>query len=207
MTIPDGYTDLAPGKLTSVVTYLEMRERPAQLKPSPSTVHLRRIQKDWSDPKELDWYRTIYRRAGEQWLWFSRLEISDARLTEIMARPTTELFVAESVSQEKPGLEIGLAELDRSHPPDVEITDFALFSEFIGKGLGRNFMNELLSRAWSPSTKRVWLHTCNLDGPAALAFYIKCGFHPYKQAIEVANDPRLTGALPKDAAPNVPIIK
>jgi len=61
----------------------------------------------------------------------------------------------------------------------------------IGKGLARSFMTELLDRAWTDATKRVWLHTCTLDGPTALSFYRKCGFRPYKRAIEVADDPRL----------------
>jgi hypothetical protein len=68
-------------------------------------------------------------------------------------------------------------------------------------------MTELLDRAWTDATKRVWLHTCTLDGPTALSFYRKCGFRPYKRAIEVADDPRLRGILPEDAAPQVPIIR
>jgi len=103
--------------------------------------------------------------------------------------------------------EIGMAELDRSNPQDVEIASFALFGEAIGRGLGRPFMAALLEKAWNGATKRVWLHTCNLDGPTALVFYQKCGFRPYKRAIEVADDPRLRGVLPEDAAPQVPIIR
>ena len=61
--------------------------------------------------------------------------------------------------------------------------------------------------SWVAATVRVWLHTCNLDSPAALGFYIKCGFRPYKRAIEVADDPRLRGILPEDAAPQIPIIR
>jgi GNAT superfamily N-acetyltransferase len=68
-------------------------------------------------------------------------------------------------------------------------------------------MTQLLDRAWSHSTGRVWLHTCNLDGPTALTFYMKCGFRPYKRAIEVADDPRIRGILPEDTAPQVPIIR
>jgi GNAT superfamily N-acetyltransferase len=151
---------------------------------------------------ELSWYRAIFRRAGAQWLWFSRLEMTDAQLAAVLQNPNIEFFLAESA-----GSEIGMAELDRSQSPDVEITSFALFSEAIGKGLGKPFMTQLLDRAWSRSTARVWLHTCNLDGPAALTFYIKSGFRPYKRAIEVADDPRLRGILPEDAAPQVPIIR
>ena len=36
--IPDGYTDLAPGKIASVVTYLEMLERPVLADISSSAV-------------------------------------------------------------------------------------------------------------------------------------------------------------------------
>ncbi len=195
--IPDGYSDLAPGKIAAVVTYLEMLERPAFSDSRPNGMALRRVQ----NPK-LDWYLSLYRRAGAQWLWFSRLEMHPIELEVLLNRPATELFVGET-----DGDEIGIAELDRSQPLNVEIASFALLSHAIGKGLGRAFMAELLRRAWDGPTTRVWLHTCTLDGPTALAFYQKCGFRPYKRAIEVADDPRIRGVLPEDAAPQVPIIR
>jgi len=207
--IPDGYTDLAAGKIASVVTYLEMLERPPLTDVSStgmqsgtrsgmqSEVRLRQVQN-----AGLDWYRALYRRAGAPWLWFSRLEMTDEQLAALLHRSTTELFVGE-----RDGSEIGIAELDRSQAPNVEIMSFALLPEVIGKGLGRALLRQLLDRAWSHSTARVWLHTCNLDGPTALSFYVKCGFCPYKRAIEVADDPRIRGILPEDAAPQVPIIR
>jgi GNAT superfamily N-acetyltransferase len=195
--IPDGYTDLAPGKIASVVTYLEMFERPLFGDAARDPVSLRQVQNP-----DLDWYRALYRRAGAQWFWFSRLEMTDEQLAALLNRATSELFVAEHDSRE-----IGMAELDRAKPPDAEIAFCALFPEAIGKGLGRRFMNALLDRAWTGSTRRVWLHTCTLDSPAALPFYLKCGFRPFKRAIEVADDPRLRGILPEDAAPLPPIIR
>jgi len=199
--IPDGYTDLIPGKIASVVTYLEMPERPPLADVSSigtrSGVQLRQVQNPG-----LDWYRALYLRAGAQWFWFSRLEMTDAQLAAVLHSSNIEFFLAE-----REGSEIGIAELDRSQPPNVEITSFALFPESIGKGLGRAFMTQLLDRAWNHSTARVWLHTCNLDGPAAVSFYMKCGFRPYKRAIEVADDPRIRGILPEDTAPQVPIIR
>jgi len=195
--IPDGYTDIVPGKVVSVVTYLEMLARPPLADLSSGLVSLRRVHNP-----ALDWYRNLYQRAGAQWLWFSRLEITDGQLSDILNRATTELYVAEHEAKE-----IGMTELDRSNPPYVEITSFALFPEAIGKGFGRAFMAALLDRAWIGPTERVWLHTCNLDSPAALSFYQKCGFRPYKCAVEVADDPRLRGILPEDAAPQAPIIR
>jgi GNAT superfamily N-acetyltransferase len=195
LMIPDGYTDLDPGKLAAVVTYLEMLQRPHDA--VPSGVTLRHVE----NPQP-DWYRGVFRRAGEDWLWFSRLEMTDEQLSALLNAPTAELFIAE-----KDDAEIGMAELDRSHPGEVEITFFALYAEATGKGLGYPFMRALLDRAWTASTLRVWVHTCTLDSPAALPFYIKSGFRAYKRAIEVTHDPRLCGVLPEGAAPQVPIIR
>ena len=200
-TIPDGYTDLAPGKIASVVTYLEMVERPrfpdVSAHTSQPQVRLRRVPHP-----ELGWYRDLMRRAGAQWMWFSRLAMNDDELAAVLHSSTIEVSVAEVE-----GREIGMVELDRSEPANVEIASFALFGEAIGKGLGRAFMTSLLREAWDKSARRVWLHTCTLDSPRALGFYIKSGFRPYKRAIEVADDPRLRGILPESAAPQVPIIR
>jgi len=193
--IPDGYTDLAPGKIAAVVTYLEMLERPVRAK--TSLVRLREIKNP-----DLNWYRGVFRRAGEHWLWWSRLELTDVQLSAVLNAPTTELFIAE---YEDAG--IGMVELDRSTPAQVEIAFFGLYAEALGKSLGRPLMDALLERAWIESTSRVWVHTCTLDSPIALPFYLKCGFKPYKRAIEVADDPRLRGVLPTSAAPQVPIIR
>ena len=55
-------------------------------------------------------------------------------------------------------------------------------------------------------TRRFWVHTCTGDSPQAIGFYTSCGFTPYKRAIEVADDPRLSGLLGRDKAPHVPVL-
>ena len=134
--IPDGFTDLSPGKIASVVTYLEMREPPRGAAVSPPAVSKNKLSLRLVETPRLAWYRDLYRRAGSQWLWFSRLEMTDEQLSAVLNSPANELFVAEHE-----GREVGMAELDRSHPPDVEITFFGLFPDAIGKGLGRPFMS------------------------------------------------------------------
>jgi len=128
--------------------------------------------------------------------------MNDTELAAVLNAPTTELFIAQA-----DGVEIGMAELDRSQPGQVEIAFFGLYAEALGKALGRPFMQAVLDRAWTSSISRVWVHTCTLDSAVALPFYVKCGFQPYKRAIEVADDPRLRGVLPESAAPQVPIIR
>ena len=61
--------------------------------------------------------------------------------------------------------------------------------------------------AWNSAPDRVWVHTCTLDHPSALAFYRRSGFIAYRQEIEIAEDPRLTGLIPRTAAPHVPVFE
>jgi ketosteroid isomerase-like protein len=67
-------------------------------------------------------------------------------------------------------------------------------------------MHEALTRAWRDGITRVHVHTCTLDHPAAVAFYVRSGFVPYKREVEVAPDPRLTGELPPSAGAHAPVL-
>lgn len=197
MTLPDGYTDIALGKIASVVTYLEMLEHPSLTAiAAPAGIAFRRVVQP-----ELDWYRELYRAVGEKWLWFSRLRMSDAELLNVLRNPKVEIFALSSHGEDK-----GLLELDCRSAPDVEIASFGLTADLVGQGAGRYLMARALEAAWAHFPQRVWLHTCTLDSERALSFYIKAGFVPYRRAIEVSNDPRFTGEIPKNAAKHVPLI-
>ena len=50
------------------------------------------------------------------------------------------------------------------------------------------------------------VHTCSLDHPAALPAYLRAGFKAYARAFESFPDPRLSGLLPREAAPQIPIV-
>ncbi len=38
-----------------------------------------------------------------------------------------------------------------------------------------------IDAAWSRAPSRLWVHTCTLDHPSALAVYQRAGFEPYDQ--------------------------
>jgi GNAT superfamily N-acetyltransferase len=76
----------------------------------------------------------------------------------------------------------------------------------IGTGAARFLMNRALEFAWRSGVQRVWVHTCTFDHPSAVAFYQRSGFRPFRRQIEVADDPRLDGTAPRDAARHVPVI-
>jgi GNAT superfamily N-acetyltransferase len=193
----DGYTDLPSGKLANVVTYLEMRSPPpVAVAPTTSEFAVRRVNQP-----DLDWYRQLYGAIGENWLWFSRLRLSDDELRAILHDPAIDIYVLSHAAAD-----CGLLEFDRRHMRDIEISFFGVTQELIGTGAGRALLQHCLPLAWEHKPERVWLHTCTSDHPAALTFYLKFGFVPYKRAIEISDDPRVTGEMPRSAAPHVPIV-
>ena len=87
MILPDGYSDVPAGKIAAIVTHLEMTARPAP-RPDPSgTWSLRRVE-----TPPLDWFRDLYLRVGEEWLWFSRMRMPDAELADIIQSPLVEVY-------------------------------------------------------------------------------------------------------------------
>jgi GNAT superfamily N-acetyltransferase len=192
-----GYHDVAPGMVATVVTSLEMLAPPT-LRPetSEATWRLERLP---PDPAE---YRRLYRAVGEDWLWFSRLGLSDARLGAIIGNPEVEVY---RLSDGGDGL--ALLELDFREDDACELAFFGLSRTLIGGPAGRWLMNRAIERAWSRPIQRFWLHTCTLDHPSALAFYRRSGFRPFRFQVEIAADPRLLGLAPRNSAPQVPLLE
>jgi GNAT superfamily N-acetyltransferase len=151
---------------------------------------------------DLDWYRALYRIVGENWLWFSRLTLDDSALSRLIHDPAVQVYVLHHE-----GRDAGMLELDTRHFPDVEISFLGLVGDLIGKGAGRYLMNRTLDICWARSPRRVTVHTCTLDHPNALGFYLRSGFTPYARSVEIADDPRLYGVLPRSAAPHVPVME
>lgn len=192
--LTEGYWEVAPGQLAAVVTYLEMRQ-PADLPEPAAGFAIERLA-----TPDLDRYRRVFRAVGEDWLWFSRLRLSDAELAAILGHPEVDVFLLQAEGRDE-----GIAELDRRAFPDIEITFFGVTTRLIGRGAGRTLMRHALSAAWAHTPARVFLHTCTLDHPKALTFYQRAGFRAYRRRVEIAADPRLTGLLPATAAPGIPV--
>jgi GNAT superfamily N-acetyltransferase len=197
MILPDGYSDVPAGKIAAVVTHLEMTARPAP-RPDPAGAwSLRRVE-----TPPLDWFRDLYLRVGEEWLWFSRVRMPDAELSAIIHSPMVEVYALEQEGRDE-----GLLELDFRDAGQCEIAFFGITAKLIGSGAGRWLMNRALELAWFRPIGRVWVHTCTFDHPAALAFYQRSGFRAFRRQIEVVDDPRLDGVAPRDVARHVPIIE
>ena len=197
MMLPDGYSDVPDGKIAAIVTSLEMAA-PAPARPEAPDPRWRLYRNERPAP---DWYRDLYRRVGESWLWFSRLNLGDAALAAILDDSAVEIYAL--TVDDRPE---GLLELDYREPGMCELAFFGVTPALIGAGAGRWLMNRAIERAWSRPVRRFWVHTCSFDHPAALGFYIRSGFVPFRRQVEIADDPRLSGYA-AGAAAHIPIIR
>jgi GNAT superfamily N-acetyltransferase len=126
----------------------------------------------------VEYYRTLYETIGKDYHWQSRRRMSDESLAAIIGDPREEIHVL-SVD----GRTAGFAELNRSQPDEIELVQFGLMPTFIGRGLGKWFLDWTITRAFSDQPKRFWLHTCSFDHPAALPNYLNAGFVEFKREI------------------------
>jgi GNAT superfamily N-acetyltransferase len=193
-----GYHQIPQGHLANVVTCLEMMEAPS-LRPVPENAGLSLERLEACHTQR---FRKLFRTIGQDIMWFSRLIMAEEQLAGIIgdARVQCHALVRE-------GQDIGLLELDFREAGQCELSFFGLVPSAVGAGAGRYLMNEALTRAWAMPINRLWVHTCTFDHPNALGFYMRSGFRPYQVMVEVHRDPRLTGHLPEDASPNVPLLR
>jgi GNAT superfamily N-acetyltransferase len=127
----------------------------------------------------------FYRLVGGPWLWVDRLTWPSDRWAAWSARPGVSLITCWV-----DGVPAGYYELERQGR-SVEIVYFGLVEQFFGAGLGGWLLTDALRTAWAiEGTERVWLHTCSLDGPAALGNYQARGLQIERERTEWRDVPR-----------------
>lgn len=175
----------------SVTTYYLEMKSPDELRPSRTTqsdVVFVRVERPMP---ELN--RFFYTAVGGDWYWTDRLPWTYQRWLDYVQRPELETWMLTVA-----GVPAGYVELEWQAAGDVEIVYFGLLPPFIGQGLGGHLLTAAVERAWQRGAQRVWLHTCTLDHPNALAHYQARGFRLYHQ--ETAPDrelpPEPTGPWP-----------
>jgi GNAT superfamily N-acetyltransferase len=114
----------------------------------------------------------LYRRVGADYAWTDRLVWSDKRWRRWAERVETHLV-------ELDGRTAGYFEIELDAPDSAKISIFGLLEEFHGRGLGGHALTAALRRALA-LRPRVWLTTCTLDGPYALANYEARGMRPFR---------------------------
>ena len=136
-----------------------------------------------------------------EWPYREGLRMDEARLASILDSPHVEALALTG-----PQGDIGLLELDFSQTSEPDLSYFGLAMHVTGQGVGTALMAQALTRARERGAHTLRVNTCSLDHPKALQFYVRNGFTPIRRAIEVFDDPRLDGTLPRSAAACLPVI-
>ena len=159
---------LAPLSTAVTVTYLELAAQEPIVPPSAPAApgFATRIVHDPAVNADL------YQRVGADYAWIDRLRWSRRRWARWADRVETHLV-------ELDGETTGYFELELDSPHSAKIPIFGLLGEFHGRGLGGHALVAALERG-REMRPRVWLTTCTLDGPYALANYLARGMRPFR---------------------------
>jgi len=152
--------------------YLEMHD-PAALRPATArgALELRECE-----VPQAELNRFLYGFVGGAWAWTDKLGWSEAQWRAWAEDPCLRTWIALCR-----GSLAGYFELQKQPGDDVEIAYFGLTPAFIGGGFGGELLTQAIRRAWAWDARRVWVHTCSLDHPAALANYRARGMRVYHE--------------------------
>jgi GNAT superfamily N-acetyltransferase len=120
--------------------------------------------------------RFLYQLVGGPWQWTDKLVWSEAQWRAWAESPDLRTWVAYHR-----GAVAGYYELHRQGEGDVEIAYFGLAAGFIGRGFGGDLLTRTIESAWAWNARRVWVHTCTLDHPSALANYQARGLEVFAE--------------------------
>lgn len=170
-----------PEAIEVVRTYLELAA-PDDLRPADfpaGAPALRVVPRPGCTATE---YRWLYDAVGRAYRWRDRLAWSDGQLAAWLSRVDVAVWVLEHrEADDADWRPAGYYELARHPDGGVEIVYFGLLAAAQGRGWGRALLTHAARTAWAMDASRVWLHTCTLDGPAALPNYLGRGFRPVRQ--------------------------
>ncbi|MFI7383879.1 GNAT family N-acetyltransferase [Streptomyces sp. NPDC049813] len=168
--------------LVTVTTWSLEQTSPSDLRPAvpPAGETVRIVRAELPSP---EFSRFLYASVGGDIKWIDRLGWSYAQWQEQVGRPGAETWVAYDR-----GTPAGYVELAAQDDGVVEIVYFGLIPAFRGRRIGGHLLSYGVARAWDLAerwpertpTKRVWLHTCSLDGEYARANYERRGFRVFR---------------------------
>lgn len=151
-----------------------------------------RIRVEECTLKQSPYNRFLYQFVGDAWHWTDKSVWSEEDWRRYAESPNLRTWVAYVH-----GSPVGYYELNKQGGDQVEIAYFGLVPAFIGRGVGGFLLSHAIASAWGWGARRVWVHTCNMDHPQALANYQARGMRLYRS--EITNQFVQETAAPLDA--------
>jgi GNAT superfamily N-acetyltransferase len=161
----------APRRIPTVVTFLEMTNRPVMAPPPAPAGRIALLR---AEKPPVHFYRYLYDTVGHAHYWVDRKKLDDVALENLLANPKVHLYVLYAE-----GCPAGMAEYDFRNPAVGQLSYFGLVPDYIGRHLGHYFLFQSVLNAWDEGVETLRVNTCTLDSPRALPLYQRVGFVPY----------------------------
>ncbi len=162
-------------------TTLEMLKPPAKY-PSIQTSSSLAIMVAPNIP--VAFYQFLYNEIGKEHYWFLRRHMNNKQLVEIIH--DTNIIIKVLYYDGAPA---GFAEIDTSGLPGrIQLVYFGLMPQFIGRGIGKWFLGQIIHDLWEMGPEKIIVSTDSLDHAHALPTYQKMGFSPVSFQDEVLED-------------------
>ena len=183
------YARPLPGERTerAVVTVVFLRmarppTRPLAKMPQGAVVRRERL--------DVDSYRALYNEIGTPWLWWLRRVMPDDMLAQHLSSPTVATYILRVK-----GEVAGFFETDAGTWPNVNLNYFGLREAYIGRGLGRAFLDCAVDSVFHGAVglAGMTVNTCSADHPRALPNYLAAGFTEYRRVREEWDIPERLG--------------
>ena len=163
------------GRLTAIVTHLEMTSLPLKRVPVPSGPRLALMR---TTAMPVSFYRYLYEQVGKPHHWMMRRAMDDDALASAIHANTAEIWVLYCNGASAGFFELDLARL----PQEAQVLYLGLVSDFKGRGLGRFLLSEAVFAAFAHAPGKIVIETNTLDSAHALVLYQKAGFRPAGQS-------------------------
>lgn len=166
---------------TNVTTWFLEMQGPSDLRVAPPPARPHRIER--VEQPSAAYARYLYATVGRGWHWTERLVWSKARWDAHLSRPELSLITLQVGAEPS-----GFCELHQQADGDVQLVYFGLVLAVSGAGFGGHLLSRVVQLAWAlPGARRIWVHTCTLDAPAALPNYRARGFTCFKTETKPGN--------------------
>ena len=176
---------MLPVVLVPVTTWSLEMTSPSDLHPAELPPESFEIRRAVHASPELG--RFLYTATGGNWYWTIRLAWTYDKWLERLSHPRVETWVMYLE-----GTPAAYFELDGSIENEVEIAYLGVLPAFLGRRLGGSLLTAAIRRGWAMSPGRVWVHTCTLDSPHALAHYQARGMRVFQEHTEPIELPDTT---------------
>jgi GNAT superfamily N-acetyltransferase len=176
---------MLPGVRANVTMWSLEITAEADLRPSATTPDGVEIRRALHPSPELG--RFLYTAAGGNWFWIDRLGWTYEEWLTRLSHPRVETWVMYV-----DGTPAAYFELDGTIDDEVEIAYLGVLPGFLGRRLGGPLLTAAIRRGLAMGARRVWVHTCTLDAPHALAHYKARGmrvFEEHTSAVELPAAP------------------